>query len=102
MTGNELFRRMKAKEIGVILESREDAEQLAVLLSGIPYADELVEWYDHRNARIIVNSNDGRERLLFASTLSRPELPNYCRECVPLSALIFQNQINVSSLDDFV
>ena len=99
MTGNELFRRMKAKEIGVILESHEDAEQLAVLL---PYADELVEWYDHRNARVIVNSNDGCERLKFASTPSRPELPNYCRECVPLSALIPQNQINISSLDDFV
>lgn len=102
MTGNELFRRMKAKEIGVILESREDAEQLAVLLQGIPYADELVEWYDHRNARVIVNSNDGCERLKFANTPSRPELPNYCRECVPLSALILQNQINISSLDDFV
>lgn len=59
MTGDELFDRMKNKEIGVILESHEDAEQLAVLLQGIPYADELVEWYDHRNARVIVNSNDG-------------------------------------------
>lgn len=102
MTGNELFRRMKAKEIGVILESREDAEQLAVLLQGIPYADELVKWYDHRNARVIVNSNCGSERLKFANAPSVPELHNYCRECVPLSALIFQNQINISSLDDFV
>ena len=102
MTGNELFRRMKAKEIGVILESREDAERLAVLLQGIPNADELVEWYDYRNARVIVNSNTDYERLMFASTPSRPELPNYCRECVPLSALILQNQINISSLDDFV
>lgn len=102
MTGRELFRRMKAKEIGVILESREDAEQLAVLLHGILHADELVEWYDKRNARVIVNNNDGSERLMFASNLSRPELPNYCRECVPLSALILQNQINISSLDDFV
>lgn len=102
MTGDELFDRMKNKEIGVILESHEDAEQLAVLLQGILHADELVKWYDHRNARVIVNSNDGCERLLFASTPSRPELPNYCRECVPLSALIRQNQINISSLDDFV
>ena len=37
MTGDELFDRMKNKEIGVILESHEDAEQLAVLLQGIPY-----------------------------------------------------------------
>lgn len=50
----------------------------------------------------IVNSNDGCERLMFANTPSRPELPNYCSECVPLSALILQNQINISSLDDFV
>lgn len=42
MTGDELFDRMKNKEIGVILESHEDAEQLAVLLQGILHADELV------------------------------------------------------------
>ena len=102
MTGEELFRRMKAKEIGVILESHEDAEQLAVLLHGILNADELIEWYDERHARVIVNSNDGDERLMFADTPSASNLPNYCRECVPLSALILQNQINISSLDDFV
>lgn len=102
MTGRELFRRMKAKEIGVILESRKDAKQLAVLLHGILYADELVEWYDKRNARVIVNSNDGDERLMFSNSLSAQNLHEYCRECVPLSAIMLQDQINISSLDDFV
>lgn len=102
MTGEELFRRMKAKEIGVILESHEDAAQLAALLHGILNADELVEWYDERHARVIVNSNRGDERLMFSDSLSALNLHEYCGECVPLSAIMLQYQINISSLDDFV
>lgn len=102
MIGEELFRRMKAKEIGVILKSREDAEQLAVLLHGIRQADKIVKWYDECGARVIVNSKTGDECLRFSSSISTPALSDYCRECVPLSTLILQNQINISSLDDFV
>lgn len=102
MTGEELFRRMKAKEIGVILDSSEDAAQLAVLLHGVQNADELVGWCERSRARVIVNDNTGAERLLFSSTFPNPDLHAYCRECVPLSAIMLQGQINISSLDDFV
>ena len=102
MIGEELLQRMKAKEIGVILESREDAAQLAALLHGVENADELVEWYDERHARVIVHNNYGDERLMFSDSLSAQNLHEYCRECVPLSAIMLQDQINISSLDDFV